>query len=128
MSGNSSDIFLMTKSPSGEASIISKSFPTNSDINCRHAPQGGVGLFDVLPTMAIASNSFLPSEIAFANAVLSAQIPTVNEAFSILHPVITVPSLHNSAAPTWYLDYGEYELFLASFAIAIKSLAFLIIF
>lgn len=54
------------------------------------------------------------------NKYLSAQMPTVNEQFSILHPVTTVPSVHNTAAPTLNLLYGQYAYSLASVASLIR--------
>ena len=37
-------------------------------------------------------------------------------AFSTLHPVYTLPSLHRSAAPTLYPEYGLYAFSIGSFA------------
>lgn len=44
-------------------------------------------------------NWFLFTKIN-SQTYLSAQIPTVKEQFSTLHPVIIDPSAHNTAAPT----------------------------
>ena len=43
---------------------------------------------------------FTPSLTALKNAVLSAQFVGVYAAFSILHPVYTLPFFANNAAPT----------------------------
>ena len=64
---------------------------------------------DLFPTIAIATNSLLPSDIALKIAVLSAQFVGVYAAFSILHPWYIVPSAARRAAPTLKFEYGAYE-------------------
>ena len=78
----------------------------NSIITCLQTPQGAQyspspALTSCLfPTIAIAVNSFCPSETALKKAVLSAQFVGVNAAFSILHPWYILPLAPNKAAPT----------------------------
>ena len=52
------------------------------------------------PDTAIAVNERCPSETARAIAACSAQMVTLNDTFSTFTPVITVPSVVASAAPT----------------------------
>ena len=98
-----------------------KSGSQNSAITCLHTPQGKHSLLP--PTIAMLQNSRSPSLIALKNAVLSAQTVGEKDAFSILHPVYTLPDLVRSAAPTLKLEYGEYELFNCSVAIFNSSLS-----
>ena len=59
------------------------------------------------PTIAIALNSLLPSEIALKRATLSAQQVIEYDDASILQPVNISPFANNSAAPTLNFEYGE---------------------
>ena len=59
------------------------------------------------PTIAIASNPLLPSEIALKKATLSAQQVKEYDEDSILHPVNISPFFDSSAAPTLNFEYGE---------------------
>ncbi len=80
-----------------------KSLSQNSFITCLHTPQGeqkSSKLPSFPPTMAIALNSLLPSDIALVNATLSAHIEGEYAAFSMLHPKNTLFSLVSRAAPT----------------------------
>lgn len=52
------------------------------------------------PAITMRTKSRCPSLTALATAVRSAQMVGPKEAFSMLQPVNTVPSLHSRAAPT----------------------------
>jgi len=57
-----------------------------------------------------------PAETAVAIAAASAQIVDPSAAFSMMHPVKTVPSAHSIAAPFLSREYGVYEFSIASAA------------
>ena len=59
---------------------------------------------------------------ALKKAVLSAQLVSEKEEFSILHPVKTLPSVQSRAAPTLNPEKGEYENSRASSDNLYKSL------
>ena len=59
-----------------------------------------------LAATTMRTKSRCPSLTALATAVRSAQMVGPKEAFSMLQPVNTEPSLHSSAAPTGKWEYG----------------------
>jgi len=77
--------------------------------------------------IAMRLKSRLPAETAEDNAANSAQIVEPIDAFSILQPVNTEPSLHSIAAPTLYREYGEYEFSMTSVAALMSFLSVIMI-
>ena len=71
----------------------------NSRSTWRHTPQGTQSS-RLRPAITMRTKSRCPSLTALATAVRSAQMVGPKEAFSMLQPVNTVPSLHSRAAPT----------------------------
>src|SRR3954469_22984585 len=80
------------------ASSTSRS-PANSQRIWRQAPHGGVGS-SVSATTETRRNFVCPSESALNIATRSAQMVRPYVAFSMLQPVMIIPSAVSSAAPT----------------------------
>src|SRR5882672_9954040 len=83
---------------------ITGTSPQNSQINWRHAPQGGVSV-SVSVTTAMASKPRSPSLIALKMAMRSAQTVRPYVAFSTLQPPKILPEAARRAAPTRKLEY-----------------------
>src|SRR6267378_1045830 len=98
---------------------ITGTSPQNSQINWRHAPQGGVSV-SVSVTTAMASQPRSPSLIALKMAMRSAQTVRPYVAFSTLQPPKILPEVARSAAPTRKLEYGACAFSRACFAAEIK--------
>src|SRR5256886_5157357 len=98
---------------------ITGTSPQNSQISCRHAPQGGVNE-SVSVTTAIASNPRSPSLIALKIATRSAQTVSPYVAFSTLQPPKILPEVARSAAPTRKFEYAACAFSRDCFAAAIN--------
>jgi hypothetical protein len=85
--------------------ITTGTSPQNSQISCRHAPQGGV-TSSVSVTTAIASNFRSPSLIALKIATRSAHTVNPYVAFSTFEPPNIFPEAVRNAAPTLNLENG----------------------
>src|SRR6266403_226372 len=116
--GNSSRIRMTSVLPFKFARITGTS-PQNSQINWRHAPQGGVSL-SVSVTTAMASKPRSPSLMALKMAIRSAQTVRPYVAFSTLQPPKNLPEVARSAAPTRKLEYGACAFSRACLAAEIK--------
>jgi hypothetical protein len=88
--GNKSQIAAWITVPSAPRNTTSASLP-NSRIICRHAPQGGIG--NELPWRSVALIAIAVSwkagpsaRTAAEIALRSAQLPTLKEPLSTLHP------------------------------------------
>src|SRR5467141_2759401 len=116
--GNSSRIGMTSVLPFKFARITGTS-PQNSQINWRHAPQGGVSL-SVSVTTAMASKPRSPSLMALKMAMRSAQTVRPYVAFSTLQPPKILPEVARSAAPTRKFENGACALSLACLAAEIR--------
>src|SRR3989442_14073478 len=100
--------------------MITGTSPQNSQINWRHAPQGGVNV-SVFVTTQMASNPRLPSLIALKIATRSAQTVRPYVAFSTLQPPKIRPEVARSAAPTRKLENGACAFSLACLDAEIRT-------
>src|SRR5713226_9864145 len=116
--GNKSFIWIVSVLPLRFARITGTS-PQNSQINWRHAPQGGVRA-SVSVTTEIASKPRSPSLMALKMATRSAQTVRPYVAFSTLQPPKILPEVARSAAPTRKLEYGACAFSRACLAAEIK--------
>jgi hypothetical protein len=94
--------------------------PQNSQINCRHAPQGGVST-SVSVTTAMALKPRSPSLTALKIATRSAHIVSPYVAFSTLQPEKILPEMLRKAAPTRKFEYGACAFSLACLAASISK-------
>src|SRR6266581_3682038 len=99
--------------------MITGTSPQNSQINWRHAPQGGVNV-SVSVTTQMASNPRSPSLMALKIATRSAQTVRPYVAFSTLQPPKILPEVARSAAPTRKLEYGACAFSLTCLAAEIR--------
>src|SRR5260370_38435138 len=99
--------------------MITGTSPQNSQINWRHAPQGGVNV-SVSVTTEMASNPRSPSLIALKIAMRSAHTVRPYVAFSTLQPPKILPEVARSAAPTRKFEYGACAFSLACLAAEIR--------
>ena len=65
-----------------------------------------IALIFVVLIFPVLCPPILPCATAVNMAVRSAQLVAPKLAFSTLHPVVSVPSVSKTAAPTWNLEYG----------------------
>src|SRR6266704_1320648 len=100
--------------------MITGTSPQNSQINWRHAPQGGVNV-SVSVTTQMASNPRSPSLIALKIATRSAQTVSPYVAFSTLQPPKIRPDVARSAAPTRKFEYAACAFSRDCFAAAINA-------
>src|SRR5882762_7674479 len=116
--GNSSRIGITSVLPFRFARITGTS-PQNSQINWRHAPQGGVSV-SVSVTTAMVSKPRSPSLIALKMAMRSAQTVRPYVAFSTLQAPKILPEVARRAAPTRKFEYGACAFSRACLAAEIK--------